>query len=86
MFRVYFWRGTVSDEYEVSGAEVHEVIEWANAKAGGEWTYVLYLLVDRGDTVRGLDRLGLIQLAGRDPSSMVDQGVVRPTSHREQPG
>lgn len=80
VFRVYFWdRHYTSYEYEVTGADVHEVIEWAEGKAGHQLTYVLYALVDRGEGVDGVDRLGLIQLAGRDPMWDEDHGVVRPS-------
>lgn len=83
VFRVYFWSpGAVSNEYEVADAEVHEVIDWAELKARAEnLTYVLYVLVDCGTDFAGIDRFGLVQLAGRDPSSPADQGTVRPLVH-----
>ena len=68
VFRVYFWehtafRGSVSSEYEVAGADVVEVLRWAGQEAG-ERTFVLYLCHtnERGE-------LGLVRLAGTDPTS-----------------
>jgi hypothetical protein len=65
--------GYASDEYEVSGVnDVFEVIAWANRNSGArqgvvypgsDRTYTLYAVVDRGDN------LGLVHLAGVDPTS-----------------
>ena len=71
-YRVYFWRaelqpiglrqGFVSEEFEVTGSDVQEVIAWAEATAGADRTYTLYALV------RSLEgELGLVRLAGVDP-------------------
>jgi hypothetical protein len=74
-YRVDFWRplGPIPDDrglgapYEaderlITGAgDVTEVIDWANAKAGGR-TYTLYAVHDRGDEG------GLIHLFGVDPT------------------
>jgi hypothetical protein len=71
-FRVYFWKakpqpiglrpGFASEEFEVTGSDVREVIAWADATAGSDRTYTLYALV------RSLEgELGLIRLAGVDP-------------------
>lgn len=51
-----------SDEYEISDADVHEVIAWAEAEAGAR-TYTLYAAVHdhRGE-------LGLVHLAGLNPT------------------
>jgi len=62
-FRVYFHtaRGA-SYEYEVSGADVVEVLAWAKAEAErAERTYVLYACVP-------YDGLGLVRLVGSDPN------------------
>jgi len=54
-YRVYFWRpvpqpigvprGLASEEFEVTGADVQEVIAWAEATAGSDRAYTLYALV-----------------------------------------
>jgi hypothetical protein len=59
-YRVYFRAGTACDEWEVSGADVREVLAWAEANRGDR-TYTLYACVPQ-------DRLGLIRLAGADPT------------------
>jgi hypothetical protein len=61
-YRVYFHEvnGT-SDEYEVTGADVDEVIAWAEKQAG-QRTYVLYVCVPANG-------LGLVRLAGADPNA-----------------
>jgi hypothetical protein len=63
-YRVYFHdaRGA-SFEYEVSGAEVKNVLEWADAEKGDR-TYVLYACA----TTNGL---GLLRLQGHDPNENV---------------
>lgn len=60
-YRVYFWAGTASDEWEVSGADVHEVLNWAESRRGDR-TYTLYACVP-------VDGLGLVRLAGVDPTA-----------------
>ncbi|GGL30153.1 hypothetical protein H9L10_08890 [Phycicoccus endophyticus] len=62
VFRVYFHdqRGT-SSEYEVRGAQVDEVLDWAARVADGR-TFVLYVCVpDEG--------IGLVRLLGQDPNA-----------------
>jgi hypothetical protein len=60
-FRVHFHAPTgASDEYQVEGAGVAEVMAWADAQRGGR-TFVLYVCVPR-------DGLGLVRLAGSDPN------------------
>jgi hypothetical protein len=60
-FRVYFWTDTASEEFELSGTTVHSAIEWAESRRGDR-TYTLYACAD-------VDGLGLICLAGEDPSA-----------------
>lgn len=60
-FRVYFWTGTASEEYELSRTDVHGAIQWAEGQRGDR-TYTLYACAD-------VDGLGLIRLAGVDPSA-----------------
>jgi hypothetical protein len=76
-YRVYFWRtepqpigfrhGFRSEEFEVTGSDVQEVIAWAGATAGSDRTYTLYALVRSPD-----GELGLVRLAGVDPFSRRD--------------
>lgn len=60
-YRVYFHEpnGT-SEEYEVSGANVVEVLDWADANRGDR-SYVLYACILSNG-------LGLVRLAGQDPT------------------
>lgn len=61
-YRVYFHGPAgASDEREITGADVAEVIQWADLHRDGR-TYVLYVCVP------GVD-LGLVRLAGFDPNS-----------------
>jgi hypothetical protein len=70
-YRVYFWTPAGgADENEISGVDVQEVIEWAEANRG-ERTYSLYVCVD-------LDDMGLVRLAGRDPNSPPPRGERPP--------
>jgi hypothetical protein len=55
-------KGLVSEEFEVTGSDVQEVIAWADATAGSGRTYTLYALVPRPD-----GEPGLVRLAGADP-------------------
>lgn len=60
-YRVYFHdpKGA-ADEYEIDGADVTDVLAWAELRRGDR-TFVLYACVPR-------DRLGLIRLLGHDPN------------------
>lgn len=61
-YRVYFHGpGGASDEREITGADVAEVIAWADSYRDAR-TYVLYVCVPGAD-------LGLVRLAGIDPNS-----------------
>lgn len=63
---VYFWErlrqgGYRSDEYEIRGSDVIEVLRWAD-EAKGERSFTVYLcLIDEAG-------LGLVLLAGTDPT------------------
>jgi hypothetical protein len=58
-YRVCFWQPGVTDEWELKGADVDEVLRWAADKAGGR-QYVVYACVS--DT----EGRGLIRLLGSD--------------------
>lgn len=61
-YRVYFHdRQRASFEYEIEGADVADVISWAESERRGR-SYVLYVCTD-------VDGLGLLRLAGRDPNA-----------------
>jgi hypothetical protein len=66
VFRVYFWRGGngwASDEYEITNADVAEVLDWAASQLPAKGTeFALYLRRFEGH------ELGLVLLVGRDPS------------------
>ena len=60
-YRVYFHDSDgASDEYEVDGADVSEVMTWAES-ARGKRSFVMYACVPN-------DGLGLLRLHGSDPN------------------
>lgn len=64
VYRVHFWQsdvGYASDEYRLTGADVLEVLEWAQSTVKPEQTFTIYAELDRHG-------LGLIRLAGDDPT------------------
>jgi hypothetical protein len=62
-YRVYFHDSLgASYEYEASGADVVEVLTWAE-ETRGDRTFVMYACVEQ-------DGLGLVRLYGRDPNSV----------------
>lgn len=62
--------GINTEEWEVSGADVHEVIRWAEEHAAGQRTWDLHLLVDVHPVLAG--RRGLVWLRGEDPNRTDD--------------
>lgn len=75
-YRVDFWRrlapppdvaadamGWASDEYELTGADVAEVLSWASARCGPDRIFTLYAVLedDRGGP-------GLVPLLGEEPT------------------
>jgi hypothetical protein len=61
-YRVYFWQGGGSDEYEVTGADVQEVLHWADSNGRGR-TYSLWVCI----TAQNGEGVKLVRLAGWDP-------------------
>lgn len=61
-YRVYFWHGMDSDDYEITGADVHEVLAWADRSAADR-TYSLWACLPARDYVG----INLVRLAGWDP-------------------
>jgi hypothetical protein len=60
-YRVYYFDAKgASDEYEVTGADVSEVLDWAERQRGDR-TFAIYACVPQ-------DGLGLLRLRGRDPN------------------
>jgi hypothetical protein len=66
-YRVYFWRqsgaGWASREFAVSGADAPAVFDWARRNATDDETSTIFAVIRVGD------ELGLVHLAGTDPSS-----------------
>ena len=60
VYRVHFWQGQISSEWEVDGADVDEVLNWAQEHAQGR-SFVLYARIVKNDGP------GLIRLLGTDP-------------------
>ena len=68
-YRVYFYDNVgASDEYEVSDADVIEVLDWAEAQRA-ERRYALYACVPHG-------ALGLVRLFGADPNKTQTQTLT----------
>ena len=81
-YRVYLWDGSSSDEYEVTDADVPEVLAWAEDEAHRTGrTYVVWLRhEDRHDGA------GLIRLAGwEQPSQEILGGGLRPAYATDRP-
>lgn len=78
-YRVYFWHGFDSDEYAITGADVPEVLAWADLSAAGR-TYSLWACIPAGDEVG----VNLVRLAGWDPPAgdvgRPDHAVTVPVS------
>ena len=62
-YRAYFWDVDAgsSDEWELTGCDVQEALQWARDSAGGR-TFTLYAVVAVSP-----EGLGLIRLLGVDP-------------------
>jgi len=58
-YRVHFWQPGVTDEWELDGADVDEVLRWAAGNANGRH-YVVYARVSDAEGP------GLIRLLGSD--------------------
>lgn len=60
-YRVHFHNAAgSSDEYQVSGVDVQDVLDWAEAERGDR-KYVLYACAP-------IDGIGLLRLRGHDPN------------------
>ncbi len=70
-YRVYFWTPGLTDEYEVSGADVDEVLQWAADNAEGR-NYVVYA------RIVGAEGPGLIRLLGKDHPSTTSGEATTP--------
>lgn len=81
-YRVYFWhrRDSASYEFEISDADVPEVLDWANENAGDR-TYSLWVCLP----ARTRDGVNLIRLAGWEPPAgdarRPPHAVTVPRSH-----
>jgi len=71
VYRVYFWEkqrdyedsGWASEEWELQGADISEVMDWTEETAKGRLS-VLYVCVSHGG------ELGLVRLSGIDPTEV----------------
>ncbi|QGN32620.1 hypothetical protein [Microlunatus sp. Gsoil 973] len=51
VFRVYFWDAQrVSDEYEITGANLTDLLEWTTANAAGRGWQIWLRLIENGRT------------------------------------
>ncbi len=78
-FRVSFWNGSPGHacrEYEVTGADVDEVSDWAETNAGVDESYVIGLLTSLVGAHEG-DVL-LTTIKGTGPSRAEDDGSGTP--------
>ena len=65
-YRVYFWQGsTHSYEYEITEADVQDVLAWADRSAAGR-TYSLWVCLP----ARADGGVNLVRLAGWDPTAV----------------
>lgn len=75
IFRVHFWsafqptddlldrgRSWHSEEFEITSADVDDVLAWAKETSGRRRTFVLYVVAKCGR------EMGLVRLAGTDPT------------------
>ncbi|SDQ30931.1 hypothetical protein [Actinopolyspora saharensis] len=74
-FRVYFFAGGdappaswSTDTYDVTGADVLEVVQWAQEHAGSEWLYAVALVDEEHTPPAGRCR-GLTWLVGTDANA-----------------
>lgn len=83
-FRVYLHRSGESTTlggtatYDVTGADVLQVIDWAQRQAGDRLTYAVALVRDDGERERlnpGFGR-GLVWLVGMDGNDGTDEGTA----------
>ena len=89
-FRVYLHGSGVSstygstDTYDVTGADVLQVIDWAQRRAGDSLTYAIALVYDDADKERqdpGHGR-GLVWLVGADGNDRATSGHDIDAQHR----
>jgi hypothetical protein len=79
-FRISFWRtspGLACREYELTGADVDEVIRWAENNKGHADTYVVGVLTSRPGP-HGEGDVILTRIKGTDPSRSDDDGSGTP--------
>jgi hypothetical protein len=59
VFRVYLWEveAVTSHEYEITEADVGEVIDWAKEHTLPGWTNTVYVVAKNGEYGRGLIRI-----------------------------
>ncbi len=73
-----------TDTYDVTGADVLQVVDWAQQQAGGVLTYAIALVVDDRHQDRlnpGLGR-GLVWLVGGDGNDVAETATEQDRQHR----
>jgi hypothetical protein len=65
-YRAYFWDSTgARDEWELTGADIDEVLDWVHANSRGR-PHILWVVV------RDSENLQLVRLRGIDPPADAD--------------
>lgn len=80
-FRVYFWRtspGLACREFEVTGADVDVVIEWADRNQHDDETYVLGVITHAVNPSPVDSHTVLTRIKGTDPSRSDHDGSGTP--------
>ena len=67
-YRVYFFAGTASNEFELDARDVVEALAWAEDNRGRR-TYALYVCA-------AVNGMGLVLLAGADPNSAAQSAAM----------
>lgn len=82
-FRVYFWCASTDlacREFEVTGADVDAVIEWADGVQHDDETYVLGVVTHAVNSSREGPDIVLTRIKGTDPSRRDDDESDTPAS------
>jgi hypothetical protein len=64
-YRIIFWTGLACEEWELSGADLAEVLSWIEANAAGR-AHSLWAVT------RSLGQVALVRLRGIDPTAPSD--------------
>jgi hypothetical protein len=87
-FRVYLHgsggtsTGGWTDTYDITGADMLQVIDWAQRQAGDRLTYAVALVRDDGEQANPGYGRGLVWLVGMDGNDCTDEGLAAQEVHR----